>query len=123
MLSAAHRLRSSVAFTDVVRRGRRAGQRTLTVHLLSAIDTGGNAPPQAGLVISKAVGGSVVRHAVARKLRHLLRERVPALGDGTLLVVRAAPTAATATSAELAADLDRALRRLTGRSDEQALAR
>ena len=123
MLSAAHRLRSSVAFTDVVRRGRRAGQRTLTAHLLSAIDTGGNAPPQAGLVISKAVGGSVVRHAVARKLRHLLRERVPALGDGTLLVVRAAPTAATATSAELAADLDRALRRLTGRSDEQALAR
>lgn len=123
MLSAAHRLRSSVAFTDVVRRGRRAGQRTLTAHLLSAIDTGGNAPPQAGLVISKAVGGSVVRHEVARKLRHLLRERVPALGDGTLLVVRAAPTAATATSAELAADLDRALRRLTGRSDEQALAR
>ena len=123
MLSAAHRLRSSGAFTDVVRRGRRAGQTTLTAHLLSAPDDGVNLPPQAGLVISKAVGGSVVRHAVARKLRHLLRERMPALGDGTLLVVRAAPAAATATSAELAGDLDRALRRLTGRPDAPAPAR
>ncbi len=114
MLSVAHRLRSSVAFTEVVRQGRRAGRPTLTVHLLVRPDPGVRLPPQAGLVISKAVGGSVVRHTVARKLRHLLRDRVPGLAEGTLIVVRAAPAAAPATSAELGADLDRALERLTG---------
>ena len=68
--------------------------------------------PVAGLVVSKAVGGSVVRHRVARRLRHLLATRLPALPAGTRLVVRAAPAAATATSADLGADLDRALARL-----------
>ncbi len=123
MLSAAHRLRSSVAFTEVVRRGGRAARPTLTVHLLLRPDPDVSLPPQAGLVISKAVGGSVVRHAVARKLRHLLRDRLPGLADGTLLVVRAAPAAATAPSAALGADLDRALERLTGRPHDSGLAR
>ena len=68
--------------------------------------------PVAGLVVSKAVGGSVVRHRVARRLRHLLATRLPSLPTGTRLVVRAAPAAATATSADLGADLDRALARL-----------
>ena len=62
--------------------------------------------------MSKAVGGSVVRHRVARRLRHLLAVRLPALPSGTRLVVRAAPTAATASSAALGADLDAALSRL-----------
>ena len=111
MLPAAHRLRTSRAFSQVVRGGRRAGRPLLTVHL----DTGGGTDPTAGLIVSKAVGGSVVRHRVARRLRHLLAARLPLLPDGTRLVVRAAPAAATATSAELGADLDRALTRLADR--------
>ena len=107
MLPAAHRLRSSRDFTSVVRGGRRAGRPLLTVHL----DNEGTGRT-AGLVVSKAVGGSVVRHRVARRLRHLLATRVPGLPDGTRLVVRAAPGAGSATSAELGADLDRALARL-----------
>ena len=107
MLPAAHRLRSSRDFTSVVRGGRRAGRPLLTVHL----DTGGTGRA-AGLVVSKAVGGSVVRHRVARRLRHVLAPRIAALPEGTRLVVRAAPAAATAPSAALAADLDRALARL-----------
>jgi ribonuclease P protein component len=107
VLPAAHRLRTSREFGQVVRAGRRAGRPLLTVHL---DDLG--AGTTAGLVVSKAVGGSVVRHRVARRLRHLLATRLPALPDGTRLVVRAAPGAATATSAELGADLDRALARL-----------
>lgn len=54
----------------------------------------------------------MVRHRVQRRLRHLLRDRLGALTPGTLLVVRALPPAAAASSAELAADLDAALRRL-----------
>jgi len=109
VLAAEHRLRSSAEFTQVVRRGRRAGRPTLTAHLLV---TSSGEPARAGLVVSKAIGGSVVRHRVARRLRHLLRDRVPGFAPGTLLVVRAAPPAATATSAELGADLDGALARL-----------
>ena len=125
MLSVAHRLRSSTEFTEVVRRGRRAGRPTLTVHLLppSATEPAASestapestAPARAGLVVSKAVGGSVVRHQVARRLRHLLRDRMAGLPVGSRLVVRAAPAAGSASSQLLGADLDAALSRLAGR--------
>jgi ribonuclease P protein component len=75
-------------------------------------DVGEPAPAQAGLVVSRAVGGSVVRSRTSRRLRHLLRDRLPALPPGTRVVVRAAPAAGAATSARLGADLDAALRRL-----------
>lgn len=110
MLAAVHRLRASGEFTDTVRRGRRAGRPHLSVHLLVLAD---GTPPRAGLVVGKGVGGSVVRHSVSRRLRHVLRDRVPRLPDGARLVVRAHPSSATATSAELAADLDAALERVS----------
>lgn len=98
----------------MVRRGRRASRPLLTVHaLLAATDrvpaASQTAPPRAGLVVSKAVGGSVVRHRTARRLRHLLRDRLATVPAGARLVVRAAPAAGEAPSAALAADLDAAL--------------
>lgn len=105
MLPRAARLHRSADFTEVVRRGRRASRPTLTVHLL----TGDDGAPRAGLVVSKAVGGSVIRSAVSRRLRHLLRARLEALPAGSRLVVRAAPAAATASSTVLGGDLDAAL--------------
>ncbi|BBG05624.1 hypothetical protein PSA01_29040 [Pseudonocardia saturnea] len=69
-----------------------------------------HASPRAGFVVSKAVGNSVVRHRVTRRLRHLVADRLGTLPAGTALVVRALPPAGTATSAELGADLDSALR-------------
>jgi ribonuclease P protein component len=71
-----------------------------------------DASPRVGFVVSKAVGNSVVRHRVARKLRHVLRERLDQVPPGSRLVVRALPKSATANSAQLAADIDRALRTL-----------
>ena len=65
-----------------------------------------------GFVVSKAVGNSVVRHRVSRRLRHPRAERLGQLPTGTAVVVRALAPAATATSAELGRDLDAALRRL-----------
>jgi ribonuclease P protein component len=106
VLARTARLSRSSDFSEVVRRGRRASRRTVAVHLLVRQD---DAPPRAGLVVSKAVGGSVVRHAVSRRLRHLLRDRLAHLPAGAALVVRAAPAAATARSAELGDDLDAAL--------------
>jgi ribonuclease P protein component len=66
-----------------------------------------------GFVVSKAVGNSVVRHRVSRRLRHLMRDRLGTLPTGCSLVVRALPAAAAASSAELGIDLDAALRRLS----------
>ena len=109
MLSAENRLRRRAEFTDVVRRGRRASRPLLTVHLLA---DPADPAVRAGLVVSKAVGGSVVRTRVSRRLRHQLREVVPGLPPGTRLVVRAAPAAAGADSDALGADLRRALQRL-----------
>lgn len=107
MLPAAQRLRASSDFSEVLRRGRRAGRPTLTVHVLA-----GEGTARAGLVVSRAVGGSVVRHRVARRLRHQLQPLVAGLPAGTRVVVRAAPAAATADSATLAQDLRSALTRL-----------
>jgi ribonuclease P protein component len=64
-------------------------------------------------VVSRAVGGAVVRNLVKRRLRHLARARIDALPPGAMLVVRALPAAAGRTYAELGADLDGALARAT----------
>ena len=124
MLPAAVRLTSSQEFGTVVRRGRRAGRPRLVVHALMAATAGDvevnpseptrnrQQPTRVGFVVSKAVGNSVVRHRVSRRLRHLMRDRLGTLPVGCSLVVRALPAAAAASSAELGIDLDAALRRL-----------
>jgi ribonuclease P protein component len=109
VLAAVHRLRTSAEFTETVRRGRRAGRPLLSVHLLVTDET---VPPKVGLVVSKGVGGSVVRHRVARQLRHLAGARLATLPAGARLVLRATPSAAGASSGALAADLDEALARV-----------
>ena len=68
--------------------------------------------PRVGFVVSRAVGGSVVRTRVKRRLRHLVRERVGWLPAGAVLVVRALPSSAAASSVALGRDLDAALSRV-----------
>jgi ribonuclease P protein component len=63
-------------------------------------------------VVGRTVGGSVVRHRVQRQLRHLMRSRLATLPARSLVVVRALPSSAGASSAALRDDLDGALRRL-----------
>lgn len=65
-----------------------------------------------GFVVSKAVGGAVVRTRVKRRLRAVLSDRLGLLPAGSLLVVRANPAAADASSAELARSVDRVLERV-----------
>ena len=73
--------------------------------------------PRVGLVVSKAVGGSVVRHRVARRLRHVMRDRLDRLPPGTRMVVRALPKSAAADSTRLGSDIDRALRTVLASTD------
>lgn len=116
MLTAPHRLRDSESFRTAVRRGRRAGSRTVVVHLLDpGSETRGDGsvvPARVGFVVSKAVGHAATRNLVKRRLRHLAREHVSSLPGSAVLVVRALPEAATASYEELGADLDRCLGRV-----------
>ncbi len=110
MLPAAHRLRDGRTIRRTIRSGRRAGSHTLVVHL--ATGDPGTPGPWVGLVVSKAVGNAVIRNRVQRRLRHLAREQLSALPGSGMLVVRALPPAAEASSAELGADLTRCLLRV-----------
>lgn len=93
---------------------RRAGTELLVVHATvpSPTTTAPTRPPRVGFVVSKAVGNSVVRHRVVRRLRAQVGQRLSALPAGTDLVVRAQPSAATASSAQLGGALDSALARV-----------
>ena len=111
MLPAGFRLTRPDEFASTIRRGRRGGRPRLVVHLyLPPAPNPADLRPRAGFVVSRAVGGSVVRHRVTRRLRHLVRDRVAGLPPGARLVVRALPPAADAPSALLADDLDAGLR-------------
>jgi ribonuclease P protein component len=117
VLTRANRLTSSREFAPAIRSGRRTGTRTLVLHLaIGPTGHDGGTPPRVGFVVSKAVGSAVVRNKVKRRLRHLARERLTSLPGSAVLVVRALPAAAQASSDQLAADLDRALDRLLVRA-------
>ena len=63
-------------------------------------------------MVGKAVGNSVVRHRVTRRLRAVVGAELHRLPPTADLVVRARPEAATAASAELHRDLSAGLDRL-----------
>lgn len=126
MLPPTARLTHRDDFTAVVRRGRRSGRSLLVMYVLlpdpvtqpasvisavgsDRVPTAVGDGPRIGFVVSKAVGGSVIRHRVARRLRHVMRDRLPQLPAGSRVVVRALPRSAAATSARLAVEADRAL--------------
>ena len=113
MLDRVNRLTRGQLFKYAVRRGRRAGSRTLVLHLAEPAGADTEAA-QVGLVVGRGVGGAVTRNRVKRRLRHLMRDRVTQLPSGSVLVVRALPPAASASGDLLAQDLDRALGRLRG---------
>jgi ribonuclease P protein component len=104
MLPAAARMRRSSEFGLATRGGSRAGRPLVSGHLMVRPDSA--EPARVGFIVSKAVGTAVTRNTVKRRLRHLVRQYLGALPGGSLLVVRAAPRAATACQADLAADLD-----------------
>lgn len=103
MLPAGARMRRGTDFTTAVRAGSRAGRPLVSGHLLVRRDD--PRPPLVGFVVSKKVGSAVARNRVRRRLRHLMRGYLGSLPGGSLLVLRAAPSAAGACQADLAADV------------------
>ena len=111
------RLRTPAHYAAVLRgrgRGGAAG-RLLVVHMATAHHLADALPEESsgqarvGFVVSKAVGNAVTRNRTKRRLRNLIAGRLGALPAGSAVVVRALPPAGQATSAALAAELDRLL--------------
>ncbi|MET7393077.1 ribonuclease P protein component [Dactylosporangium sp. NPDC005572] len=109
MLAAAQRLRRREDFAATIRNGRRAGRGALVVHYMQSAEVTTEPAPRAGFVVSKAVGNAVVRNAVKRRLRHLVRPRLADLPAGSVIVVRALPDAASQGYDTLQNDLNEAL--------------
>lgn len=116
MLARGQRMRDGQEFRHTIRRGAKAATPTLVVHVVPGAGSGQGT--SAGFVVSKAVGGAVVRNRVKRRLRHLVRDRLGAVPDGSRIVVRALPPAASAD--DLAHDLESALERAFTRAGASA---
>jgi ribonuclease P protein component len=76
-------------------------------------------PARGGVVVGRRVGPAVRRNLVKRRLRELLRTRLPDLPSGALVVVRALPEAGTASFDGLREDVDSALRAALSRGARQ----
>ena len=86
MLPQKYRLTSPTDFSRATKSGIRVGSGNFFLYLLH---TNEDCSPRVGLIISKSVGGSVVRHKVARRLRHEIARHITTLPTGTLIVIRA----------------------------------
>jgi ribonuclease P protein component len=114
VLPAGSRLRRRADFATALRRGRRArAADLLLVHAAAdPVAAGGSAgPARVGFAVPRAVGSAVTRNRVRRRLRHLVTALLPGLPPGALVVVRALPGSAAASSAELEPALRSALDR------------
>lgn len=102
----------------MVRQGARKGRRTMVVHAhvdSSDVRVGG---PRFGLVVSKAVGDSVTRHRVSRRLRHIAAGLLGDLDEDRdlMVVIRANPASVTASHEDLVRDLRSGLRSAVARA-------
>lgn len=77
------------------------------------LSTGENRAARFGFIISKQVGTAVVRNTVRRRLKAVCAEALPTVPEGTDVVIRALPASATASFAELRADVTRCLSKLS----------
>jgi len=106
MLPVRSRVSSREEHARIGREGRRFSCPPLVIH---ALRTGEPGPARAGFVVSRKVGPAVTRNRVRRRLREQVRSRLASVPPGTLLVVRALPASAEASSAELGGALDRGI--------------
>ena len=105
MLPASQRLRRRSEFRAAIR-GATSGSKLVVVHVVIRSTDPATADlingPCVGVVCSKSVGNSVVRHTVARHLRHVAKEVVDDLPRSVDVVIRARPAAADASHRALA---------------------
>jgi ribonuclease P protein component len=91
VLARAHR----ISKPSEIRRLSRGGQRLASRFFVARLHAGdGSMPSRFAFIVSKQVGGAVVRNRVKRRLRTLAHEELVAHPTGWDVVVRALPPAA-----------------------------
>ena len=88
MLPKKARLTSSEDFAKATKSGLRLTSGNLVGYLYISPAAGTKLPAKCGLIINKSVGGSVMRHRIARQLRHDLAPTIETLPTNSLFVVR-----------------------------------
>ena len=94
MLPKKARLTTSEDFAKATKSGLRLTSENLVgyLYISPAANNSNNEsneqPVKCGLIINKSVGGSVMRHRIARQLRHDLAPKIDTLPTNSLFVVR-----------------------------------
>ena len=88
MLPKKARLTTSEDFAKATKSGLRLTSENLVGYLYISPAAGTDLPAKCGLIINKSVGGSVMRHRIARQLRHDLAPQLHTLPSHSLFVVR-----------------------------------
>ncbi len=111
MLAKANRIRSGTDYRLTVRKGVRVHAPNTIIYVCSASD----GPVRFGFIVSKAVGGAVVRNTVRRRLKAVCRELLPEVAPGREIVVRALPASAQASWITLQSEIRRAVDKVGAR--------
>ncbi len=79
-------MRRGQDFSRTTKAGHRASSDLLVLYFLKHEQL--PVTPQVGLIINKSVGGSVVRHRIARHLRHAALEHLAQIPPHSQIVIR-----------------------------------
>ena len=88
MLPKKARLTTSEDFAKATKSGLRLTSSNLVGYLYISPAADNELPAKCGLIINRSVGGSVMRHRIARQLRHDLAPIVDTFSANSLFVVR-----------------------------------
>jgi ribonuclease P protein component len=112
VLAPSQRITGADDYRSIVRRGRRVRGS----HTLLYIRPVPGAPSRYGFIVARTVGGAVVRNQVRRRLKAICYELAREGQDGTEVVVRALPSAASAGFDSLEREVAAGLHRLRASS-------
>ncbi len=108
MLARGNRITRGADYKAVVRGGRRCASANAVTYIVT---TGEQRPSRFGFIVSKQVGGAVVRNTVRRRFKAASAQLLQDMNVGTDIVVRALPASAHAPFHQLRADLLKCVRR------------
>jgi ribonuclease P protein component len=115
------RLTISADFARATKSGTRVTTENLVGYLYISPVTNQD-HPKCGLIINKSVGGSVLRHTLARKLRHCVAPLISQLPTGSLLVIRALAKESKS-STNFATEVEALITRLVEKSQKSTVKR
>jgi ribonuclease P protein component len=92
--------------SDDFKRVRHVGKHWRNEYLILNAARSEQSQSRFGFVVSKQVGGAVVRNRLKRRLRSAVRNHLPGIAPGYDMVIVARPSAGTATYRQITESLD-----------------